>query len=76
MSTPVYETVVKGRLSPVLIEAIGFDVSCVEGGRAHLVGHQVDQESLHRAFRVLQDLNIELISLNEWPLAASPAKKG
>jgi hypothetical protein len=72
----MYEIVVKGRLSPVLIEAIGFEVSCVEGGRTHLVGHQVDQESLHRAFRVLQDLNIELLSLNELSSPASPAKKG
>jgi hypothetical protein len=76
VSTHVYEIVVKGRLSPVLIEAIGFDVSCVEGGCTNLVGHQVDQDSLHRAFRFLQDLNIELISLNELPSPASPAKKG
>ncbi len=76
MSTGVYEMVVKGRLSPVLIEAIGFDVSCVEEGRTHLVGHQVDQDSLHRAIGVLQDLNIELISLNELPSTSAPAEKG
>ncbi len=76
VSTHVYEIVVKGRLSPVLIDAIGFDVSCVERGRTHLVGHQVDQESLHRAFRVLQDLNIELLSLNESPTLGPPAGQG
>jgi hypothetical protein len=69
------ELVVEGRLSPTLIEAIGFDVSCVESGRTHLVGHQVDQELLHRAVRVLRDLNIELISLNELPPHAPPTNR-
>jgi hypothetical protein len=75
VGTRVYEIVVKGRLSPVLIEAIGFDVSCVECGCTHLVGRQVDQESLHRVFRVLQDLNIELVSLNELPALEPTAKE-
>ncbi len=75
MSIHVYEIVVKGRLSPALIDAIGFDVSCVERGCTHLVGDQVDQESLHRVFWVLQDLNIELLSLNELPSLPSPAKQ-
>jgi hypothetical protein len=75
VSTGVYEIVVKGRLSPVLIEAIGFDVSCIECGCTHLVGRQVDQDSLHRVFRVLQDLNIELVSLNELPSREPTAKE-
>jgi hypothetical protein len=75
VSVHVYEMVLKGRLSPALIEAIGFDVSCVESGRTHLVGQQVDQESLHRAFGVLQDLNIELVSLNELPSPPSPGEQ-
>jgi len=72
----IYEIVVKGRLSIVLIEAIGFDFSRVEDGRTYLVGHDVDQERLHRAFCVLRDLHIELLSVNELPAAVTPARKG
>ncbi len=76
MSTSAYEIVVKGRLSDVLIEAIGFDASRVENGRTYLVGRDVDQPRLHRTFRVLRDLNIELVSLNELPTPVSSAREG
>lgn len=69
--TPMYKVIVRGRLSPGLVTALeGFDAADCERGLTHLVGPVPDQDVLHRVFRVLRDLNIELISVN--PLSERP----
>jgi hypothetical protein len=60
-----FEIVVRGRLSPELVTALdGFDVSHCTDGLTHLVGPVPDQARIHALFRMLSDLNIELISVN------------
>jgi hypothetical protein len=64
-----YRVIVRGRLSPGLVAAFeGFQVADFDRGLTHLVGLGPEQEVLHRLFRVLLDLNIELVSVNpvEW----------
>jgi hypothetical protein len=69
-SVDTYEIVVKGRLSPVLIEAIGAaSANCVEG-LTHLVVQDSDQPRLYSLFSLLRDLNITLISMNAMEIAA------
>ena len=68
MNAGTFELVVKGRLSPTLIAAIGgFEVSRCDGGLTHLVGWVPDQARLHSTIELLRDLNIELISVNPMP---------
>jgi hypothetical protein len=56
---------VRGRLSPWIVAAFeGFDMDDFDRGLTHLVGLVPDQEVLHRLFRMLVDLNIELVSVN------------
>lgn len=63
--TRKYLVIVRGRLSTGLVAAFeGFEVAFFDRGLTHLVGLVPDQEVLHRLFRVLQDLNIELVSVN------------
>ncbi len=60
-----FEIVVKGRLSPSLIAAIGgFEVSRCDHGETHLVGWVPDQAALHGTLEMFRDLNIELVSVN------------
>jgi hypothetical protein len=60
-----YKVIVRGRLSPGLIAAFeGFEAADSDRGLTHLVGLVPDQQSLHRLFGVLRDLNIELVSVN------------
>lgn len=60
-----FEIVVRGRLSPHLVTALdGFDVSHCTDGLTHLVGPVPDQARIHGLFRLLSDLNIELVSVN------------
>jgi hypothetical protein len=60
-----YKVIVRGRLSPGLVNAFeGFEAADFDRGLTHLVGVVPDQEVLHRLFRVLRDLNIELVSVN------------
>jgi hypothetical protein len=60
-----YEVTVRGRLSPGLVTALeGFEVAAFDGGLTHLVGLAPDQKVLYRLFRVLADLNVELVSVN------------
>lgn len=67
----VFEIVVKGRLSPTLIAAIGgFEVSRCDHGETHLVGWVPDQARLHSTLELLRDLNIELVSVNPKPSEA------
>ncbi len=68
MSSQTYEVVTKGRLSPALVSSLGeFDVVRVEEGRTYLVGTVPDQARLHELFKVLRDLNVELISIDVVP---------
>jgi hypothetical protein len=61
----IFEVIVRGRLSPVLLAAFdGFEETRFDGGMTHLVGLVSDQEGLHRLFHQLLDLNIELVSVN------------
>jgi hypothetical protein len=56
---------VRGRLSPWIVAAFeGFDTAEFDRGLTSLVGLVPDQEVLHRLFRMLIDLNIELVSVN------------
>jgi hypothetical protein len=68
MSAQPFEIVVKGRLSPTLVTAIGgFEVTGVADGQTTLVGWVCDQSRLHGTFALLRDLNIELVSVNPMP---------
>ncbi len=61
-----------GNLSPSIAAAMeGFTVSRVDGGMTHLVGWVPDQARLHGVLGVLQDLHIELASVNPVPAASS-----
>ena len=65
MPVEMVEIVVRGRLSPTLVAALGgFDVSHCTDGLTHLVGPVPDQARIHSLFRILSDLNIELVSVN------------
>jgi hypothetical protein len=69
-----FEVIVRGRLSPALLAAFDdFEASDVDGGLTRLIGHGADQDALYGLFRLLQDLNVELVSVNpvgEVPLSA------
>ena len=65
MPRSTYNVIVRGRLSPGLIAALeGFEAADFDRGLTLLVGVVPDQDVLHRLFRVLRDLNIELVSVN------------
>lgn len=65
MSIRTFEVVVRGRMSQALLVAFGdFEASHSDHGLTHLIGQVPDQEALHRLFRQLRDLNIELVSVN------------
>jgi len=71
VSVEMFEIVVRGRLSPHLETALaGFDVSHCTDGLTHLVGPVPDQAKIHTLFRILRDLNIELVSVN--PVVVAP----
>ena len=60
-----YKVIVRGRLSPALVAACeGFGAADFDQGMTHLVGLVPDQQALHRLFRVLRDLNVDLESVN------------
>lgn len=64
MPIRTFEVVVRGRPSPVLLIAFGdFEAADADRGLTRLIG-QADQDALYRLFRVLQDLNVELVSVN------------
>ena len=72
MAVERFEIVVRGRLSPQLVAALdGFDVSHCTDGLTHLVGPVPDQSRIHGLFRMLIDLNIELVSVNPVPAVVS-----
>jgi hypothetical protein len=54
-------------LSAPLTDAIGLDLGSSPSGTTLLVGRDIDQARLHSVFGMLQDLNIELISVSELP---------
>jgi hypothetical protein len=61
-----YEVVTGGRPSPAVLSAMGgFEVASVEHGLSHLVGQIPDQDRMHELLRLLRDLNIELVSINQ-----------
>ncbi len=60
-----FEIVVRGRVSPTLLEAMdGFQASYDTDGLTHLVGVIPDQAGIHSLFQLLLDLNIDLVSVN------------
>jgi len=75
VSSSTYRVKVRGKLSPGLVAAFeGFEAVAFDGGLTHLVGLVPDHEVLHRLFRMLLDLNIELVSVNPvtWDCDPSP----
>jgi hypothetical protein len=65
VSPEKFEIVVRGELSPTLLEAIdGFDAHYCTDGHTHLVGVVPDQARIHRLFQLLLDQQIELVSVN------------
>lgn len=64
------EVVVRGRLGPDLIAALqGFTVAAVADGRTSLVGQICDQARLIGLLEMLDELHIEVVSVN--PVAPS-----
>lgn len=64
-----FEVIVRGRLSPALLAAFGdCEPAHLDGGRTRL--HGADLDALYRLFRLLQELNIELLSVN--PVGEAP----
>jgi hypothetical protein len=61
-----YEVVAKGSLSPALLSAMGgFEVVSVKHGLSHLVGPIPDQYRMRQVRELLEDMNVELVSINE-----------
>ena len=66
MSAETYEVVARGRLSPALLSAMGgFEIVSVEHGLSHLVGPIPDQYRMRQVRELLEDMNIDLVSINE-----------
>jgi hypothetical protein len=66
-----FEVVVRGRLSPALLAAFdGCGAAPVDGGFTRLTTHCDGRDALYGVFRLLRDLNIELVSVN--PVIESP----
>jgi hypothetical protein len=65
VSTRTFEVVVRGRLGASLLTAFDelWSTHC-DRGMTHFVGSIPDQEELTRLFRLLRDLNIELVSVS------------
>jgi hypothetical protein len=65
VSIRTFEVIVRGRLSPWLLAAFDdlWSTRC-DRGITHFVGCVRDQETLHRLFHLLRDLNIEVLSVN------------
>ena len=60
-----FEVIVRGRLSPALLAAFGdFEAAHVDGGGLTRLVGRADQNTLHELFRLLQDLSVELVSVN------------
>jgi hypothetical protein len=65
MSAHVVELVVRGRLSPELVMALdGFDVETNDDGLTRIVGSVADQARLFGILDMLDDLHIEVVSVN------------
>lgn len=70
MPIHTFEVIVRGRLSPALLAAFDGCDAAIEGGLTRLTCLEGNQDALYRLFRLLQDLNIELVSVNS--VIASP----
>ncbi|MEV4688707.1 hypothetical protein [Microbacterium sp. LWH3-1.2] len=65
MSARVVEIVVRGRLGPELVFALeGFAVGTDNAGLTVIVGAIADQARLLGILEMLDDLNIEVVSVN------------
>lgn len=65
MPLSTFEVIVRGRPSPALLAAFGdFEALPVAGGGLTRLIGRADQDTLHELFHVLQDLNVELVSVN------------
>lgn len=68
MNGQVLEVVVDGRFGPDLTAALSeFDVEPVGGGRTRIVGRIPDQAKLFGLLELLDELHIEVISVNRLP---------
>lgn len=66
MEAHVYEVVIDGVMSPDLIASFpGFEISIDSDGRTVLIGEVLDQSHLLGLLMALNDLHIDLVSLNQ-----------
>ena len=66
VNAETYEVVARGRLSPALLSAMGgFEIVSVEHGLSHLVGPIPDQYRMRQVRELLEDMNIDLVSINQ-----------
>jgi hypothetical protein len=62
------EVIVRGRLGPDLVAALqGFTVGTTRDGRTSLVGRVPDQTRLMGLLSMLDELHIEVVSVNPVP---------
>lgn len=68
MAPHVVDVVVRGTLGPALVGALdGFDVADRRDGTTSVSGTVVDQAALIGLLRLLDDLHVEVVSVNRRP---------
>jgi hypothetical protein len=73
VSAETYEVVARGRLSPAQLSAMGgFEIVSVDHGLSHLVGSIPDQYRMRQLREFLEDMNIDLVSINQVRLCEHP----
>lgn len=73
MPPQVYEVVVRGHMGPELADALeGFVIETAADGLTRIVGHVPDQPRLLGLLKALDDLHIEVVSVNPLDVPDSP----
>lgn len=74
MTSHVYEVIVRGRMSAELMASLtGFMIDTGQDGLTRLVGDVPDQPQLLGLLAALDDLHIEVVSVN--PVAADTVQR-
>jgi hypothetical protein len=66
-----YEIVIRGRLSPALIDATRADSATFAAGVTALVADHCDQTRLFSLLKLLRDINAPLVSVNAMETATA-----